>query len=368
MAGRLDLAGRRAIAALLALFIPPRRKITYSWTESPPERVLLVRHDDRIGNLILMKPLLQGVRLTWPDAEIGVIIGPRFAQVYQEEPEVDRLWILEKRRILRNPFLFFSLMRQLRHFEYNIAFDCSHMHSFSLTGAVLTRLCGAPVRVTYSRGRAEDFCNLLVEPLVAEHHESSVLLNLLRPFVEALPEVSMELHLSPQEHDWAEKMRAECGVGRGSVLIGLHVGGRGAKRWPIERHLVLLERILGLYKVSVMVICGPGEIEEAEQVREAMGDRVRVIDGLGVRQMMALVAHCDFFISPDTGPMHVAVAFGVPTVAIFLEDSYIRYGPSGPIHRIVRATEDGGEEEVLAAFAELVSLWFRDNKADADPE
>ncbi len=369
MAGRLDLAGRKALTALVAFFFPSGRDITYSWTERPPERVLLVRHDDRIGNLIMMKPLLQGVRHTWPEAEIGVLIGDRFARVYQEEPEVDRLWILEKRRVLRKPLLFFGLIRELRRFEYDIAFDCSHMHSFSLTGAALTRMCGAPVRVAYNRGRADEFCNLLVEPLHAEHHESDVLLNLLRPFVEELPEVSLTLHLSEEEHDWAEKIRAECGIGPRGVLVGVHVGGRDAKKWPLERHLALLQRILSLYRLSVVVICGPAEKAEAERLRETWGDKVMVFDELEVRQMMALVAHCDFFIGPDTGPMHVAVAFGVPTVAVFIEDNYKRYGPSGPIHRIVHATARGGEDEALAAFAELVSMRFRrSDQYNADPE
>ncbi len=359
MAGKLDLTGRKALTALLAVIFPPRNEAEYSWTENPPVRVLLVRHDDRIGNLILMKPLLEGIRKIWPDAETGVLIGPRFAQIYQEEPEIDRLWILQKKRILLNPFLLLGLVRELRRFEYDIAIDCSHMHSFSLTGALLTRLSGAPVRVAYDRGRADDFCNMLVEPLRAEHHESDVLLNLLRPFVVELPEALMELHLSPEENDWAEKMRAECGVGPRGVLLGIHVGGRSAKKWPIERYITLIERILELYKIHIIVICGPGEEEEARQVRQDLVERVRVIEDLGLRQMMSLIAHCDFFISPDTGPMHVAVAFGVPTVAVFLEDTFKRYGPPGSGNRIVRVTADSGEDEALAAFAELVAMMYR---------
>ncbi len=358
MASKLDLAGRKALTALLAIIFPARHEVEYSWTENPPSRVLLVRHDDRIGNLVLMKPLLEGIRQIWPDAETGVLIGPRFAQIYQEEPEIDRLWIVQKKRILRNPFLLMRLIRELRRFEYDIAIDCSHMHSFSLTGAMLTKLSGAPVRVAYDRGRADDFCNLLVDPLRAEHHESEVLLNLLRPFTVELPEALMKLHLSPEEHDWAEKMRAECGVGARGVLLGIHVGGRGAKKWPIERYITLIERILELYKLQITVICGPGEVEEARQIRQELVERVRVIEDLGLRQMMSLIAHCDFFISPDTGPMHLAVAFGVPTAALFLEDSFKRYGPLGSGNRIVRVTADSGEDEALAAFAELVAMMY----------
>ncbi|MFC1629351.1 glycosyltransferase family 9 protein, partial [Gemmatimonadota bacterium] len=267
MANSLELAGRRFLTAIVSRFIRPRAGEAWSWAERPPERILLVRHDDRIGNLILMKPLLQGVRQLWPEAETAVLIGPRYAQVYQEEPEVDRLWILEKRRILGNPFHFFRFISQLRKSGYDMAIDCSHMHSFSLTGASLTYFSGAPVRVAYDRENAGTFCNLLVEPLRAEHHESDILLNLLRPFVEELPDTEMRIHLSPEETEDALGRRMAC-TGEKGVLLGIHIGGRGSKKWAVERYESLIGKILELYDISIAILCGPGEEEEAIYLRE----------------------------------------------------------------------------------------------------
>lgn len=358
MAGRLEVAGRRLLTEIVHLLLPPRGEDAYRWFEEKPDRVLLVRHDDRIGNLILMKPLLQGVRDVWPETEIGVLIGPRYAQVFQEEPEVDMFWILEKRRILRNPFIFFSFLRALRKHSYDLAFDCSHMHSFSLTGAAMTYLSGAPVRVAYDRDRASSFCNLLVEQLQAEHHESEILLNLLRPFVEELPPAEMELHLSEQETIGTKELLAPY-IKESEVVVGVHIGGRGAKKWPLQQFEFLIERILELYKVSIAVLCGPGEEEEAEDLRDRFGTRIAIFDDLDLREMLSFVASCDFFICPDTGPMHAAVAFGVPTVAVFLEETYRRYGPRGEMHRIVRTDPQSGSDEVLEAFAQLVSERFQ---------
>jgi len=359
MANSLELAGRRFLTAVVSRLIRPRAGEVWSWAECPPERILLVRHDDRIGNLILMKPLLQGVRQIWPEAETAVLIGPRYAQVYQEEPEIDRLWILEKRRILGNPFLFFRFISQLRKAAYDIAIDCSHMHSFSLTGASLTYFSGAPVRVAYDRENAATFCNLMVEPLRAEHHESDILLNLLRPFVEELPETPIRLHLSQAEKEDALQKRREC-TGDEGVLLGIHIGGRGSKKWAVERYESLIGKILELYDISIAVLCGPGEEEDASSLRDRFGDSVTLFDDFDLREMLGFVSVCDFFICPDTGPMHAAVAFDVPTVAIFLEDRWKRYGPVGGQHRIVRVSPVDGEEEVLTAFAQLVSQRFHE--------
>ena len=50
---------------------------------------------------------------------------------------------------------------------------------------------------------------------------------------------------------------------------------------------------------------------------------------LGVREMAAQLELCDVFVGNDTGPMHLALAVGTPTVAIFLKPNFVRYGPRG---------------------------------------
>ncbi len=366
MAGRLELAGRRTLTWLVRVLLPARGGEAWESMVEPPGRVLLVRHDDRIGNLVFMKPLLAGIRALWPGAEISVLLGPKFPAILQEEPEVDRLWILEKRRILRRPWLFVRFVSELRRTRFDLAVDCSHMHSFSLTGASLVYLSAAPIRVGYEREHAEAFCNLLVDPLRAEHHESDILLNLLRPFTDSLPEAEMRLHLSEQERAAGRDLRYGRVPGGEGVVIGIHVGGRGRKRWPVERWSVVIEQILALYRIGIAVLCGPGEEAEADVLRERFGDAIAVFEDLDLRSMMALVGSCDLFIGPDTGPLHVAVALGIPTVAVFLEKTWGRYGPRGPEHRIVFATPVNGEERVIEAFAGLVAQRYRNRREMID--
>ena len=169
----------------------------------------------------------------------------------------------------------------------------------------------------------------------------------------------MRLHLSEAEEEDARAKKRECTAGEG-VLLGIHIGGRGTKKWAIERHEALIRKILDLYSISIAVLCGPGEEEEAEYLRDRLGDSVTLFDDFDLREMLGFVSVCDFFICPDTGPMHAAVAFDVPTVAIFLEDRWKRYGPVGGLHRIVRVSPVNGEGEVLTAFAQLVAQRFHE--------
>ncbi len=353
MSGRLERAGRRLLTRVVVGVLPARPLPPEGLSGFSPRRVLLVRHDDRIGNLVLMTPLLQAVKALWPEAETGVLIGPRFARLYQEEESVDHLWILEKRRILRNPLFFFTFLRELRGRGYDLAIDASHMHSFSLTGAALTFFSGAPVRVAYDRGQATTFANLLVGPTGPDRHEAEILAGLLSPFADPVPSFPMRLRLSGEERAEAERSIAHT-AGEGRYLVGLHVGGRDAKRWPLERWFEVLEGLTVRPELAVTVLCGPGEEAEAAAVRARWGDRVQVHDDLDLRGLMTVVAACDLFLCPDTGPMHVAVALGIPTVGVFLQDNQARYGPPGSRDRVVRVEPAEGASRVTEAVAEML--------------
>jgi ADP-heptose:LPS heptosyltransferase len=358
MAGRLEKAGRRMLVGALTRLLPPREEPSPDHLRDEPSRVLVVRHDDRIGNLILLTPLLAGIREVWQDVVPDVLVGPRFADLYRHHPDIGRVWVLRKRRILRNPLRLMLLLRRIRRRRYDLAFDASHMHSFSLTGAGLTLFSGAPVRVAYDRDEAASFANLLVDPLQADHHEADLLLNLLRPFTEVVPDPPMRLALRTEERHAARSLLQERGVGPDSVVVGAHVGGRDAKRWPVEQWLAVFERILDAYEVELAVFCGPAERTEAARIRAELGSRAHVFEDLAVRELMALVEACSVFLGPDTGAMHMAVALDVPVVAVFLQENWRRYGPRGSVHRTVRVESDGGVEEVSVAFAQVVGARF----------
>jgi ADP-heptose:LPS heptosyltransferase len=48
------------------------------------------------------------------------------------------------------------------------------------------------------------------------------------------------------------------------------------------------------------------------------------------RQLEATISHADAFFSADTGPMHLASAAGVPTIAFFERTNPAKFGPIKP--------------------------------------
>ena len=104
-----------------------------------------------------------------------------------------------------------------------------------------------------------------------------------------------------------------------------------------------------------MVLWGPDEERAIRLFRAEVHSDPIVIAPTSIGNLAALIERCHVFICGDTGPMHMAVAWDVPTIALFLVEDYRLYGPRGDRHRIVFDPEGKVEvEDVLLAFEDLM--------------
>jgi hypothetical protein len=116
-----------------------------------------------------------------------------------------------------------------------------------------------------------------------------------------------------------------AGVEAKTPLVALQLGAsRPVRRWPAA-HWIALARILADRIGARVVLCGGGgDRDVAGELAAALGPRA--VDATGktsIATLGALLARCDLLVTPDTGPMHMAVAVGTPVVSLF-------FGPAIP--------------------------------------
>jgi len=142
--------------------------------------------------------------------------------------------------------------------------------------------------------------------------------------VDEIPSLKLPVHIREKAR---KKMRA-AGVRLDRPLFGLHAGGLygRAKHWGDERYGEVAERLLD-DGYSVVMLTSPGERAQAEAIAAQHGD-IPVLGGDGdVLQLAASIAHCSVIITNDSGPLHLAAALAVPSVAIF--------GPTDPGRTVI---------------------------------
>ncbi len=109
-------------------------------------------------------------------------------------------------------------------------------------------------------------------------------------------------------------------------------------RWMPENFARLADELIDRYGVTVGLTGAPNEVEFVESVRRMArhADEIIVFAGkTTILQLIALLQRCRVFITNDSGPMHLAAAIGVPTIALFGPDTPTRYGPRGAQHTIL---------------------------------
>ena len=294
--------------------------------DAPPplavRSILVVRTDDRVGNLLLTTPLLVALREGFPGARLGLLCAARRAVVVEGAGLVDELWRFEKTDLFRRPWRFFAFCLRLRRAGYEVAVEAGHWHAFSFTAGMLVRWSGAPVRIGHRRGEAARLLSHAVEKDPAVAYDATAKLELLRPLgIEpgACPPLRTQLGFG-------------VGAGRFRALFGaapalvVNPGGRKADhRWPVEQFCRAAAEIRERHGLHVWIAWGPGEEALAEALRVGLGEGAVLLPPTDLEDLAAALRGCALFLTNDTGPMHLGVAVGAPTVGVFLAEDWERW-------------------------------------------
>jgi len=298
---------------------------------------ILVRGTNWIGDAVLTTPALAALRAGFPQARIALLAKPAIAELLQCHPAIDDVVLCRD----PGPHAGFggklSLALQLNRGRYDLAILLQN----AFEAAAVTALAGIPNRYGYATdGRSFLLTHRVpLTPKIRRKHQVEYYLELLRPLGIPVEPTVPTLRTTPGEDAAAEEHLRAFGVKPDQVVIGLNPGSvyGSAKRWIPERFAQVADRLAAEHEAYVLIFGGKGEEELGTAIAGMMTAPTIVFSGrTTVRQLMSLVKRCRLFLTNDTGPMHVAAAFGVPLVAIFGPTNPVTTAPYGLGHELVR--------------------------------
>lgn len=299
---------------------------------------LLVVAIRALGDVVLTTPIYRILRSAYPTGRLDVVVERPYGELLRGNPNLDAIYEVDRRRDTAKLLSWTAqarLIAKLRRARYDVVVDL-----FSgPRSALMARLTGAACRIgedTRSRGRGW----LYTHPIPVKHEEEHLVvqkLRLIQPLVSKAKGGPLELFLLPSERDEADKsLRAE-GAREGAARIGFFPGaGWTHKQWPADRFAELGDAISAEWNADIMLFGGPNDVTACEAVAARMRRQPLLLCGpYSLRATAARISHMNLFISNDTGPMHIAVALRVPTVALCGPSNIKKYGPWGDRFQIV---------------------------------
>lgn len=276
-------------------------------------RILIVRLS-AIGDVIHGVPVLCALREALPEAFLGWVVEGRAGDLLEGHPALDAL-IRVPRGWLKSPREVWRLRQRLQALQFDAAIDLQCLTK----SAIAAWLSGAGRRI----GKAGDdgrelsrwFHNELVEcsgSHVIEHY-----LELLKPLGIKSPEVRFELPERDVDAQVAEEFVRSNGLAGRRVAILNPGAGWPSKVWPAERYGELARHLAKVHGLaSVAVWGGASELPLAEAIVAASGGKAILAPATSMRELAALCRRAAMFVGSDTGPMHLAVAVGTPTISL----------------------------------------------------
>ncbi len=232
----------------------------------------LVVRTDRLGDVLLTTPVSSALREAFPKAQISWLVRPYAAPLLEHNPDVDRI-LLDRGGSVGE----LTALVKKENFDAAIVAYPRWRVAWALWRA------GIPVRI----GPASKWYSIFFTHKIWQHrsegkkHEADYNLELLAP-------------------------------------LGVPFKRRPARFVLTEEEKKEARKALESHRLSFVVTGGPGEDYQTIMIDQMHRVPVFIAAGsVSVRELAALYSCADLVVTNSTGPLHLAVALGVPTVSIY---------------------------------------------------
>lgn len=267
-----------------------------------------------LGDIVMLTPVINSLKENFPESEITLVvcswvkgitkyIGNASSVIISDE-------LYEKSKI-KKLFGAVKLVFTLRKNSYDMAFLG---HRNNIFGWIL-KLSGIKYRLGFCETKFINYC----EPFDENSHEVIRYLNILKS-IDISPELKpLELtkKYSPEE------IKSKYKIEEGKFIFGIFPfgginpgTGMNVKRWELKNYYSLIDKINREFPDSIIILFEGSEEDEKITGKEFEKNILKFkID-------FDLISICNVMVSGDTGAMHIAAGFNVPTLSIF--------GPTDP--------------------------------------
>lgn len=271
-------------------------------------KILIVR-TDRVGDVLLTTPVSSALRAAFPQTKISWLVRPYTAPLFEHNSDVDEILLDRGQSTSR-------LAGEIKKERFDAAIVAYPRWRIAWA---LWR-AGVPVRI----GPASKPYSILFTQRVCQHrsegkkHEADYNLELLEPLGIPFKRHATRLVLSDEERRTARKILESHRLSFLKPIVILHPGSGGSSAcWPLAHYMVLGEQ-LQAGGCDVVVTGGPGEDYQYVMIDQMHRIPVFIAAGsVSLRELAAIYSWADLVVTNSTGPLHVAVALGIPTVSVY---------------------------------------------------
>ena len=256
-----------------------------------------------LGDALMATPAIEFLSTYHPDARFTFVGSYVSIEALKHHPKCERYYV-DKTKESGNRFInTYRFAKELGQFDLAVSFR-NQLHASLLLRWTDTVICCAR-RSWHSQLLLSHTPRISTEQHLVLQYLRIATCNIDEKPTDAQP---LQLHIPKHKFD--------------KPTLGINAGATygSAKRWYPERFAKVAAEFSD--KFEIVIFGGPNEVEmakdiENELIRLHVSNYTNLAGKTSIQELCAYIGGCSLFITNDSGPMHVAAAYQVPTVAIF---------------------------------------------------
>jgi ADP-heptose:LPS heptosyltransferase len=264
-----------------------------------------------LGDTLWATPAIRALREAHPKAYIGCLTSSLGADVLQNNPYLNELFVFNKTSSLIK--IYFQLRK--RKIGTALLFHTSQRAILPLCAVI-----GTFERIG-TAGLQKGLDTLLTKAIPwVFSHEIERRLDLVRAAGANPQTYDLDFIIEEKHRSAAKKLISE------ELVIGFHPGAKDRfKQWPPSYFVQAAKKLKRELGCAIIITGTPSEKKLVEEICDEICGATAIIQPLKV--MAAVLEKLTLFITNDTGPLHLALAMKTPTIALFSPTNPAICGP-----------------------------------------
>jgi len=334
------------------------------------KNILVVGKNNQIGDMICSLPLYAALKKKYNEAHITLVAAKTNypIPIKKINPYIDNVLTLDRETISSS----INFIKELRKTKYQIGLVPSTI-ALSTTSHIIDFLSGAKIRVG-------------VKSIDGKKNKNSYLLNVKNDFnwnelkkhqrdrnLDIAGQIgcrltneelkNVKLKTTQEDLAFADSFINKNFPDKTKLLIGIHPGaGKKKNIWDTDNFISVIKKLNEIYNPNFLITAGYTDEDIVKYITGLLNKEnihFGVAENFEVTKLCAVLKQTNFYVTNDTGPMHIADSSGTKVLALFGPTKSYEWGPTGdnclsiqsPTHDINKITV----KEVLQKSIELLN-------------
>jgi len=287
------------------------------------EKILIIRLSS-IGDVLHASTVAQAIKKHFPHSRISWVVETKAKDVIEGNRNLEHVFVWQRKEwngeakktgdyytLIKRNLNFISMIRQQR---FDIVIDLQGMYRSDF--------------ISYASGAKHRFClpnppelcigaNIRTKSRVFSNVYERYLSVLTYFGIESVQPI-MEMPLTLAEEHFAQNFMISHSLQSQKFIIFNPSSTIQSKCWPLDNFAQLGDSLAAEFKIPIVIFGAANDKYMAQTIATQMNNPI--IDATGtmtLKQLGAVAQQAGLFISGDTGPLYIAQALKVPTLALF---------------------------------------------------